>query len=166
MFKSLLLISLLFIYCSREARAQTSAEKLCEIPIKTRFKQIPSNAITNETVSIENLTIPSLWWAIEQFDPFYGQFAERWAAYPEEKRIDLAVNRQLWALLDYAQRYSYLNHIGAVAREYQYNLRIVTFPKQCLATYTCENLEDLGEDCSIHIDSLGLAGLELEKRKK
>ena len=161
--KSILLSGFLFVYSSYSVRSQT-AEQLCEQPIKTRFNQLPANVVTNETISLDYLTFPSLWWAIEQFDPFYGRFAERWAAYPDQKRIDLVVNRQLWALLDYAQRYSYLNHVGNVAREYQYDLRIVSFPRQCLATYTCQKLTDLRENCSIHFDSLGLAGLVKKKK--
>ncbi|MBE9167069.1 hypothetical protein IQ238_05810 [Pleurocapsales cyanobacterium LEGE 06147] len=91
--------------------------------------------VTEQTISSQGLTVPSLWWAKEQFDPFNGRLIMNWFAYPQLKQIDLVVNWQLWTILDYLQRYRLVNKIGTVAREYGYALRVFNQQKQCLATY-------------------------------
>lgn len=79
--------------------------------------------------------LPSLWWAIEQFDPFAGNLIDRWQADHQQKQIDLVVNWQLWSLLDYIERYRIVNQFGTVTREYGYSLRIFNHDRQCLAAY-------------------------------
>jgi len=159
-FKYTFLILLVFFLAPCKALAQT--KELCELPLK--LKQSTPGVVTDQTISMKGLTTPSLWWTLEQFDPFSGQFVKSWFAYPEEQRIDLIVNRQLWALMNYAQRYSYVNKVGAVAREYQYSLRILTLPKHCLATYTCQTTSDSTQNCQIHFDSFGVQGMSKKKQ--
>jgi hypothetical protein len=100
-----------------------------------RTKLTDELIITERTISSQGLTVPSLWWAKEQFDPFNGRLIINWFAYPQLKQIDLVVNWQLWTILDYLQRYRLINKIGTVAREYGYALRVFNQQKQCLATY-------------------------------
>jgi hypothetical protein len=100
---------------------------------KTKLTEEP--LVTEQTISSQGLTVPSLWWAKEQFDPFKGRLIINWFAYPQLKQIDLFVNWQLWTILDYLQRYRLIDKIGTVAREYGYALRVFNQQKQCLATY-------------------------------
>ncbi len=107
--------------------------------------------ITDETISETGMIIPSLWWAKEQFDPFGGKMIDNWLAYQRERQIDIVVNRQLWTLLDYMQRYRFVNQFGTVAREYKYNLRVFNQQKKCLATYIC-NFSTIPPQCKIDFD--------------
>lgn len=95
--------------------------------------------ITANTISQSDLTVPSLWWAKEQFG---GQLLDNWIAYPADGttagRIDLIVNRRLWSSLDYLQRYEFVNRFGTVGRDYGYNIRVFNYQQELLATYTCD----------------------------
>jgi hypothetical protein len=115
---------------------------LCELPIELELLNneetgniIQSNIVTATNISQVELSIPSLWWAKQQFDPYKGKLIKNWLAYPDEKRIDLVVNRQLWSLMNYLDRYRFLHEFGTVARSYDYELRVVNQYEQCLATY-------------------------------
>lgn len=104
-----------------------------------RGASLDSSVTTSDTISQYELTIPSLWWAKEQFG---GKLLDNWLAYPGDgttaARIDLVVNQQIWILLDYLQRYEFVNHFGNVARDYGYNVRVFNHEKELLATYTCD----------------------------
>jgi len=112
---------------------------------------------TDSTISQRGLTIPSLWWAKEQFGDYT---LENWLAYPGNGitpgRVDLIVNQQSWSSLDYIQRYEFVNHFGTVARDYGYNIRIFNSQKQRLATYTC-NFSTTPRLCNIQLDATGNA---------
>lgn len=116
----------------------------------------PTNIITKDTICQTGLTIPSLWWADEQFG---DKLLENWLAYPDEKRIDLVVNRQIWGLMDYYQRYAFVHRMGTVVRETGdpgetgYNLRVFNRqePELCLASYTCST-----NNCQLKITGFGL----------
>lgn len=86
-------------------------------------------------VALAGISIPSLWWAREQFDPFGGKLISNWLTKPQSKQIDLVVNWQFWTLLDYLGRYRFINQFGTVARRHGYGLRIFNQQKQCLALY-------------------------------
>jgi hypothetical protein len=124
-----------------EKETEETPQNLCEIPIELELLNQETidingqNIITADTISQEYLSIPSLWWAKQQFDLFKGKLIRNWIAYPDRNRIDLVVNRQLWSLMNYLDRYRLLNEFGTVSRSYGYNLRIVNQNEQCLATY-------------------------------
>ncbi len=113
--------------------------------------------ITSNTISQEGLTIPSLWWAKEQFG---GDVLNNWLAYPAQGetagRIDLFVNRQNWSSLDYIGRYEFVNHFGTVARDYGYNLRVFNEQKELLASYTCDFSQNSSQ-CNMQLDATGKA---------
>ena len=98
----------------------------------------------------------TIWWAIEQFDPFDGKLIENWLTHPKKRQINLIVDSQLWTTLDYFDRYRLVNQFGTIARKYSYSLNILDPKEQCLATYkynTIGNppkwelrLEELGKD--------------------
>ncbi|MDB9314835.1 hypothetical protein PN462_17105 [Spirulina sp. CS-785/01] len=104
--------------------------------------------ITEQTISQMGLTTPSLWWAQTQFGR--DKLLQNWLAYPEQKRIDLIVNRQLWGQMDYLAQYSFVNKFGTIAREYDYELRVFNRQPQCLAVYWC-NTETPNSRCEIDL---------------
>ncbi|MGB3238239.1 MAG: hypothetical protein WBB29_08080 [Geitlerinemataceae cyanobacterium] len=114
-----------------------------------------TDTITKDTICQTRLTIPSLWWADEQFG---DKLLENWLAYPEEHRVDLVVNRQIWGLMDYYQRYAFVHRMVAVVRENGetgengYNLRVFNRqePELCLAAYTCN-----ANNCQLKIRDFG-----------
>lgn len=95
--------------------------------------------VTSNRVNQIRLTIPSLWWAEEQFG---GSLLVDWLAYPgtdgTPKRVDLAVNSQVWSIYNYVERYTFVNHLGTSAADYGYNSRIFDTQGELLAAYICE----------------------------
>lgn len=117
------------------------------------------DVLTANTISQDTLTIPSLWWAKEQFA---GKLLNNWLAYPNEHRVDLVVNRQLWTLLDYMERYSFVNKFGIVAKDFGYNIRVFNQQKVLLATYTC-NLSAPQTNCQIWLEGSGQDSLGVRR---
>lgn len=113
--------------------------------------------ITSNTISQQGLTVPSLWWAKEQFG---GNVLSNWLAYPAQGetagRIDLLVNRQNWTSLDYIGRYEFVNRFGTVARDYGYNIRVFNEQEELLASYTC-NFNQNPSQCNMQLDATGKA---------
>ncbi len=114
------------------------AEEKLELSLLAPNAAIKNGVITASNISQKQLTIPSIWWAKEQFG---GKLLDNWLAYPAKDdrtpRIDLIVNRQIWSLLDYVERYEFVNNFGNVARDYGYNVRVFNYQQELLATYTC-----------------------------
>ncbi|MEP0751893.1 hypothetical protein NDA03_06640 [Trichocoleus sp. Lan] len=121
-----------------------------------------STVIRADSMSQAKPTVPSLWWAEEQFG---GKLLENWLAYPDRQRVDLVVNRQLWSLLNYIGRYSFVNNFGTVARDYGYNTRvfIANQPQEPLATYTC-NFSTTPVVCDLDIISSGQDSLRVRSK--
>ncbi len=101
--------------------------------------------ITSTTVSPTQLTIPSLWWIADQIaqDPQYGnKFIQDWIAYAGDRnlpgRVDLVVNRQLWSMQDYLQRFTFINRFSAIARAYGYNIRVFDNQTNLVGAFTCD----------------------------
>jgi hypothetical protein len=96
------------------------------------------NVITDDMISQQGLTTPSLWWAERQFG---GKLLEHWLAYPgsedSPRRVDVVVDRQLWGLSTYLQRYTFVNQFGTAAKEFGYNLRVFNDQGDPLASYAC-----------------------------
>jgi hypothetical protein len=113
--------------------------------------------ITSNTISQQGLTVPSLWWAKEQFG---GNVLSNWLAYPAQGettgRIDLLVNRQNWTSLDYIGRYEFVNRFGTVARDYGYNIRVFNEQEELLASYTCDFRQNPTQ-CNMQLDATGKA---------
>jgi hypothetical protein len=119
----------------------------------------PPGVITAETISQRGLTVPSLWWAKEQFG---GKLLQNWLAYPgageARGRVDLIVNRQFWSLLNYLERYRFVNQFGLVSRDYRYNVRVFHKRGTFLAAYTCAG-PSTDPVCRICLESAGSAGM-------
>jgi hypothetical protein len=109
------------------------------------------SVVTASTIAPQGLTVPSFWW-MQQTTP--KKLLDNWIAYPkinnESPRVDLIVNQQIWSLLDYLERYKFVNQVGTTARNFGYNLRIFNYQEQMLATYTC-NFNISPEKCNIQM---------------
>jgi len=161
-FFSLSLLGVVFLQ-SFSAQAQTRSLPVpSQAPLELNLLEedaLPSQrgVITADTISPNGLTIPSLWWAKEQFA---GKLLNNWLAYPQERRVDLVVNRQLWTILDYIDRYSFVNEFGTVARDYGYNVRVFNVQKRLLAAYTCDYSLPK-PDCDIWVETSGQDSLRV-----
>lgn len=122
--------------------------------------------ITANTISQEGLTLPSLWWARDQFGE---QLLETWLVYPAREdspqRVELVVNPQVWSIYNYMERYTFVNQFGASASTYGYSTRVFDRQGNLLAAYLCDfSGVALGQaegqrDCDIMLRSEGSAGL-------
>ncbi|BAZ37401.1 hypothetical protein NIES4101_33220 [Calothrix sp. NIES-4101] len=109
-----------------------------QTPLDLEQLKNPKGVITADTIDVANLTIPSLWWAKKNSEE---KLLDNWIAYPripgEPARVDLIVNQQLWTLLNYLERYDFINRVGSDTRNYGYNLRVFNYQQELLGTYTC-----------------------------
>lgn len=104
--------------------------------------------------SDSHLPHATIWWAIEQFDPFGGNLIQDWLTHPNKQQLNLTVNWQLWTVLDYFGRYRFVNQFGTVARKYGYSLNIFNQKQQCLATYQYNAVSNPPK-WELHLESIG-----------
>ncbi len=98
-------------------------------------------------------SVPSLWLAQKQFG---GKLLDRWFIDRSNTWVIIIVNRQLWSLLDYMERYQFVNRFGTASSEYGYNLRVCNRQGTALAVYTCQGDRS---SCKIDLESLSNPGL-------
>jgi hypothetical protein len=129
-------------------------------PLELELLTQPNGVVkTSNTIDQEHLTVPSLWLAKESSE---NKLLDNWIAYPsaakEPARVDLIVNQQIWALLDYVERYSFVNRLGNTAKNFGYNVRVFNYQQEFLAAYTC-NLSTTQTRCTIKMKNQGKVGL-------
>jgi hypothetical protein len=94
-----------------------------------------------------------LWWAKDSSE---NKLLDNWIAYPGTKneagRVDLIVNQQIWSLLDYLERYNFINRLGSTARRDSYNIRVFNYQKELLGTYTC-HFNSSPSNCNIQLNT-------------
>ncbi len=155
----------IFLLPTQPSPAQTSSVPLpstAPLDLALLKKGASGNdaVITDDTISQRGLTIPSLWWAKQQFA---GNLLDNWLAYPGDGkkpgRIDLVVNQENWSLLDYLERYAFVTKFGTVAQDYGYNVRVFNSEAERLATYTC-NFNPTSRPCSIQLDATNNSRLQ------
>jgi hypothetical protein len=163
-----LIVTIIATFLARPVWAQNAPtpSSACQTPSELETEnsdrnRSPQTVINDRTISEDGLTVPSLWWAKEQFDPFGGRLIDNWVAYPNQRLIDIVVNRQLWSLLNYMERYRFVNKFGTVARDYQYDLRIFDRQNKCLVTYSC-NYSTNPNQCAIDFEPSGRTGLQVD----
>ena len=125
---------------SNSTTLATSAQIGVNPPLDLELINQPDQALsrgifTINTISQEGITNPSLWWIRDQFG---RRLVINWLGYPEERRVDLVVDRQFWSFINYVEKYSLVNHFALTAREYGYNLRIFNDQGLSLGQATCE----------------------------
>ena len=103
-----------------------------------RAQALNSGAVTPDTISQTNLSVPSLWWAKERFG---NNLLEYWFAFAgadgTPPRVDLLVNQQVWNNYDYIQRYAFINDFGKVSEDFGYSTRIFNWRGELLGAYIC-----------------------------
>ena len=174
-YRLIYLVGLLTILnTSSIAASKTLVSRDCpESLVKISVEDLPKTSKTNSILDYSNAIAEgkstsdaakaSFWWAAEQFDPFNGKLVQNWVASPYKRQIDMTVDWQLWNLLDYFDRYRFVNQFGTVARNYGYSLNVFNQQNLCLASYKYNtdtrppkwelNLEDYGED-SLQVEPL------------
>jgi len=97
-----------------------------------------SRAVLSEEPSESGLTVPSLWWAVQQFG---GTTVQRWQAYPAEEgvggRVDLFISPPAWGRMSYLQRFALVNQLGNSSRSFGYNLILRDRRDVIYGAYTC-----------------------------
>ena len=91
-------------------------------------------AITSETLSETGTTTPSLWWQQDkasEIGPLNGRsMVTGWVAHSrpgdQQHHVDVAVNGQIWNLLNYLEQYAFITQFGQAAKAYGYHLRVFT----------------------------------------
>jgi hypothetical protein len=131
-----------------------------DAPLELALLNQPNGTVmTATTINPEGLTMPSLWWAKENSE---NRLLDNWIAYPasenEAARVDLIVNQQVWGLLDYLERYRFVNHLGSNTRKDGYNIRVFNYQQDLLATYTC-NFVSIPISCRIQMNTQNRLGL-------
>jgi len=121
---------------------KTSCNIMPENGVRAGFQMRTPNLGEKETVSATTpsqtqISQPSLWWAVEKYDPLEGKLVTHWEADVKTKVINLVVDNRFWQTLDYLDQYSLVNQFGTIARDYNYNLILISKQEDCLATYTC-----------------------------
>ncbi len=125
------------------------------------------SVVTRYTVQDSQLTLPSLWWAEQQHG---GKLLENWIAYRGEgespQRVDLVVNRQLWNLYSYVERYQFVHQMGLSVLQFGYNTRVFNEQGVILGAYLCDapqaalmaaGTQAVAQlDCQIYLDSPGI----------
>ncbi len=127
-----------------------------------------NGVITSKTICQNSITIPSLWWLEEQYRQLNGKLVNTWLAYPDaigtSRRVDLVVNQQVWSLLDYLERYKFIDWFGTTARDYGFSTRVFNNQGRMLAAYTCadqlsSSTSGSPPNCSLLVNTLGRSGL-------
>ena len=103
-------------YLSAQANLQPSLEPLNFSQVQQGHCDTAATAgVTDQTISQANLTIPSFWWARDQISaqPQFGsKLLDSWLACSgqasSDRRADFIVNQQAWSLLDYLDRYDFV----------------------------------------------------------
>lgn len=99
--------------------------------------------ITDLTIDQSGLTEPSLWWIRDQIaaqNKYGRRLIDSWLACGgkgEPNRVDVMVNDQIWSLLDFFDRYEFIEKFGNATAGYGYNLRVFNPQGEMLAAYTC-----------------------------
>ncbi|MBD2676906.1 MULTISPECIES: hypothetical protein [Nostoc] len=159
-FSLLLTISLAALIVSPSLAQTSPIPPPSSAPLELDLLTKPTDyIITANTINPAQLTVPSLWWAQQNAEK---KLLDNWIAYPafekEPARVDLIVNQQIWSLLDYVQRYDFVNRLGSTARNFGYNMRVFNYQKESLATYTC-NFATSPALCSIQMGTQNKIGL-------
>lgn len=136
------------------------AETLCNGTAQSLSNQI---VITSQTVCQSGLTPPSLWWTKEQVAQELrtsGKLVNNWSAQLKTTdspgQVRLVVNPQMWSLMDYFERYDFVNNFGLAARGFGYQTEIYNTKGTPLASYACTTTDGsatLGSSCTMDLRS-------------
>ena len=156
---ALLLISTNIVWIIREHPLQAQGlldSSVCELPPLSlpltpseknlTAKSKPSPTPPDQAVNYQ------LWWLKDQLEQLEKGLLVSWLVDAPNQRLDIVVDRQLWSQLNYLQRYRFVYHLGNVAREKHYNLRIFNQQNKCLVAYHC-HFEKIPATCAMAFES-------------
>jgi hypothetical protein len=157
-----LLITCTFFLPSLLREKSAIALSQTSVCLTKTWDQLPSPPLSQK-----ELSIPSLWLIKEQFG---GKLLDQWFVESGSNWVVLIVNRQIWSLLDYLERYQFINQFGTVARNYGYNVRVCNPQGEALAVYSCkfpaaQNNTSNPLICKLELDSLFNSGLRGKPRR-
>jgi hypothetical protein len=138
---TLSLSSLLLGISIQTAQAQILALVEQAPPKVVELLKTPLSApeVTAQTPSQNSLTLPSLWWANEQFG---DKMVLNWFTYPQAQasnsQVRLVVRPDLWSRYSYLERYAFLRRFGASTSAAGYHLVVLDRQNYPLAAYICE----------------------------
>lgn len=129
-------------------------------PLELNLLIEPDKSVTTaNTINLQGLTTPSLWWTKANAE---NKLLDNWIAYPptdqEPGRVDVIVNQQIWSLLDYLERYNFVNRVGSLTTKSRYNVRVFNYQQEYLAAYTC-NFNVSPVVCNISMNRQSRGGL-------
>ncbi|BCX11556.1 MAG: hypothetical protein KatS3mg067_0494 [Thermosynechococcus sp.] len=120
--------------------ANTSTEDLplavaAAIALPVNEKQV----VVSESPSAVGLTVPSLWWAVQQFG---DQVIQRWQAFPAMAgpggKIEAFVTAAAWGRLPYLRRFALIYQLGNASRSFGYQLILRDRQRVIYGAYTCQ----------------------------
>lgn len=102
-------------------------------------------AVTSETLSETDMATPSLWWQQDkasEIGPLNGRsMITGWVAHarPSDRQhhVDVAINGQIWNLLNYLEQYAFITQFGQAAKAYGYHLRVFSGDR-LVGGYICD----------------------------
>jgi hypothetical protein len=122
--------------------AQAQVPPTVQAPLKVvALLKAPLSApeVTDQTPSKSSLTLPSLWWANEQFG---DKMVLNWFTYPQAQasnsQVRLVVRSDLWSRYTYLERYAFLRQFGASTSAAGYHLMVLDRQNYPLGAYICE----------------------------
>lgn len=119
------------------------AERISVCPLN-KYSELPLPPLSQT-----QLSIPSLWLAIELFGE---NILEHWYVYENTNWIVLLINKASWLNMNYLDKYQLVHQFGTVAGKYRYNIQFC-HPSQNkpLAVYFCDYTNNIS-DCFIDLD--------------
>ena len=79
-------------------------------------------------------------------------FFNRFGFSPKHKNTQNTLRVSAPGLLDYVQKYVFVNRLGSLASQSGYNIRIFNYEKESLATYIC-NFPQSPSSCRLQMNS-------------
>ncbi|NJN30986.1 MAG: hypothetical protein HC824_11570 [Synechococcales cyanobacterium RM1_1_8] len=145
-------------------RAIAPASPACQPPEASMGEPAAIAATSSsETICQSGLTLPSLWWSSEQMEQQLrtgGRLVDSWTAEPktaaQPATVKLLVNPQIWSLMDYFERYDFINSIGLTARSFGYQTEVYSTKQQePFGQYRCGVTAqvELSSKCEVTLNS-------------
>ena len=108
----------------------------------------PGTLLTSTTVCQGGLTPPSLWWTrdLVESDLRLKKLVNQWTVQvrsaDQAGLVKVVVNPQLWSVMNYFERYEFLNSFGLAVQEFGYNLSLSDLRGASLGNYECQFATD------------------------
>ncbi len=134
----LLLFGIMAIAPSQPLHASDTQALPMSVAAAIAMPVAANRVVLSEEPSAVGLTVPSLWWAVQQFG---GTAVQRWQAYPAEVgvggRVDVFISPPTWGRMSYLQRFALVNQLGNSSRSFGYNLILRDRRDVIYGAYTC-----------------------------